>query len=123
MPATSAQPARRRPAGSSPRRRASAANRPAGARVRWDRVGRVAMLCVMGALLYLYLSAGVSLLSTWKEARSDSAQVAVLERQHATLEAQRAALSSPGTLVQEARHLGMVRPGEQTYLITGLPPN
>ena len=39
-----------------------------GARVRWDRLGRIAMLCVLGALLYLYLSAGISLLSTWKEA-------------------------------------------------------
>jgi hypothetical protein len=92
-------------------------------RVRWDRVGRAAMLCVMGALLYLYLSAGISLLSTWKEARGDSAQVAVLKRQHAVLEAQHAVLTGSGTLVREARRLGMMRPGEQTYVITGLPPN
>jgi cell division protein FtsB len=91
--------------------------------VRWDRVGRMAMVCVMGALLYLYLSAGISLLSTWREASGDSAQVAALERQHAVLEAQHASLTSPGTVVQEARRLGMVRPGEQTYLITGLPSN
>jgi hypothetical protein len=114
MPAASAHPARGR---------YSAASRPGGARVRWDRLGRVAMVCVMGALLYLYLSAGVSLFSTWREARADSAQVATLERQHAALEAQRAALSSPGTLVQQARRLDMMRPGEQTYLITGLPAN
>ncbi len=91
--------------------------------MRWDRVGAIAMLCVLGALLYLYANAGVSVLSAWKEARSDSAQVAALERQHLGLEAQRAALNAPGTLVQEARHLGMMRPGEQTYVITGLPPN
>jgi cell division protein FtsB len=114
MPTASAHPARRR---------YPAANRPVGARVRWDRLGRMAMVCVLGALLYLYSSAGVSLLSTWKEARADNAQVAALERQHAALAAQRAALSSPGTLVQQARHLGMMRPGEQTYLITGLPSN
>ena len=69
-------------------------------RVRWDRLGRMAMLCVLGALLYLYVSAGISLLSTWKEARGDSAQVAALERQHAALEAQHALLTSPGTLVR-----------------------
>jgi hypothetical protein len=92
-------------------------------RVRWDRLGRMAMLCVLGALLYLYLSAGVSLVSTWKEARVDSAQLAALERQHAVLEAQHASLASPGTLVREARRLGMIRPGEQTYVITGLPSN
>jgi uncharacterized membrane-anchored protein len=83
----------------------------------------MAMLCVLGVLLYLYLSAGLTLLSTWKEARADSAQVVALERQHAVLEAQRAALNGPGTLVQEARRLGMMRPGEQTYVITGLPSN
>jgi cell division protein FtsB len=47
----------------------------------------------------------------------------VLERQHAALEAQRASLINPATLVPEARRLGMVRPGEQTYVITGLPSN
>jgi cell division protein FtsB len=92
-------------------------------RVRWDRLGRIAMLCVLGALLYLYASAGISLLSTWKEAGRDSAQVAALEREHVVLEAQHAALMSPGTLVEEARRLGMVRPGEQAYVISGLPAN
>ena len=91
--------------------------------MRWDRLGRVAMLCVLGALLYLYASAGTTLLSTWKEARQDSSQVATLERQHLALEAQHTALTSPGTLVEEARRLGMMRPGEQTYVITGLPSN
>jgi hypothetical protein len=104
-------------------RRSSTTGRSAGARVRWDRLGRVAMLCVLGALLYLYLSAGISLLSTWKEARGDSGQLATLEHQHAVLEAQHASLTSPGVLVREARRLGMMRPGEQTYVISGLPPN
>lgn len=99
------------------------ARHSAGARVRWDRLGRIALLCVLAALLYLYLSAGVTLFSTWREARGNSAQLATLERQHRVLEAQQASLSSPDTLVQEARRLGMVRPGEQTYVITGLPSN
>jgi hypothetical protein len=97
--------------------------RPAPARLRWDRLGRIAMLCVLGALLYLYASAGISLLSTWKEAGQDSAQVATLERQHAALQAQHAALTSPGTLIEEARRIGMMRPGEHTYVISGLPAN
>ena len=52
-------------------------------RVRWDRLGRVAMLGVMVALVYLYLSAGRhAVLSTWGEAKRDSAQVQTLERQN-----------------------------------------
>jgi len=81
------------------------------------------MLCVLGALMYLYASAGLSLLSTWKEAHRDSAQVATLQRQHMALEAQHAVLMSPGTLVEEARKLGMMRPGEHTYVLSGLPDN
>ena len=46
-------------------------DRRAGARVRWDRLGRMAMLCVLVALLYLYVSAGVHMLSTWRQARRD----------------------------------------------------
>jgi cell division protein FtsB len=95
----------------------------APARVRWDRLARIALLFVLVALVYLYASAGASLLSTWKEARRDSAQVVTLERQHVALEAQHAALTSPGTLVEEARRIGMVRPGEQPYVISGLPEN
>lgn len=93
------------------------------ARVRWDRLARIAMLCVLGALVYLYASAGISLLSTWKEARRDSAQVAALQREHLELERQHAALTSPGMLIGEARRLGLLRPGEQGYVITGLPAN
>ncbi len=91
--------------------------------MRWDRLSRLALVCVGGALLYLYAGAGLALLSTWREARGDAAQVATLQRHHAALEAQRAALDNPQTLVREARRLGMVRSGEQTYVITGLPSN
>jgi cell division protein FtsB len=91
--------------------------------VRWDRLGRLALVCVLGALAYLYVGAGLSLFSTWREARGDAAEVVALERQHAALEAQRAALTSRETLLVEARRLGMVRPGEQSYVVTGLPAN
>lgn len=91
--------------------------------MRWDRLGRIVMLCVLGALLYLYASAGVSLFSTWRAAKHDSGQIATLEREHVTLERENAALKAPGTLGEEARRLEMVAPGEQAYVITGLPSN
>jgi cell division protein FtsB len=94
-----------------------------GTRVRWDRLGRVAVLCVMAAIVYLYLSAGISFYSSWREAKSNSAQVATLQRQHLRLEAEHRKLLEPVTTIQEARELGMMRPGEQTYVIKGLPNN
>lgn len=89
--------------------------------MRWDRVGRVAMLCVLVALVYLYASAGLHMLSTWRQSRHDSAAVAGMEREHRLLLSQHDALSAPGTLEAEARQLGMMKKGEQPYMISGLP--
>jgi len=124
-----ASTARPRPAAvAGPRRAAVAGPRRAAAvgpfeRVRWDRLGRVAMLCVLVALVYLYISAGIRLFSTWREARSDSAQVSALEREHALLEHRHEVLGRRGTVEQEARELGMMNAGEQPYVVTGLPNN
>jgi cell division protein FtsB len=93
------------------------------ARIRWDRVGRIAMLAVLCAILYLYVSAGVSLLSSWRESKRDNAQVVALARQNRALQRQRTVLTGPGTMQAEARRLGMVKPGEQTYVVSGLPSN
>jgi cell division protein FtsB len=93
------------------------------ARVRWDRLGRAAMLCVMGALIYLYLSAGIHMFSTWRQSHRDDAAVARLEAEHRNLESQHKQLIKPGTLEAEARQLGMMKPNEQPYVITGLPDN
>ncbi len=100
--------------------RASARARPL-ARVRWERLARVAMLCVLAALLYLYLSAGVQMFSTWRQERRDEAAVRTLSLEHGSLARQRARLESPETIELEARRLGMIRPGEQSYVVSGLP--
>ena len=93
------------------------------ARVRWDRLGRLAMLCTLVALVYLYASAGVHMLSTWRQAHHDAATVAALEREHRALVRQREALTAAGTLETEARQLGMMRSGEQPYVVGHLPNN
>ncbi len=94
-----------------------------GARVRWDRLGRVAMLCVLVVLAYLYLSAGVHLLSTWRQARGESAKVAAMQHEHNALQRQHEALGSPGAVEAQARKLGMMRHEERPYIISGLPNN
>jgi cell division protein FtsB len=81
------------------------------------------MLVVMIAIAYLYLSAGLRLFSAWGESKRDSAQVQALERQNRVLKRQHATLSSPGAVQAQARRLGMVRRGEQAYIVSGLPAN
>jgi len=86
-------------------------------------VGRAAMLCVLAALVYLYLSAGIHMLSTWRQARHDRAVVAGLALEHSHLLGQHATLGRQSTEEAEARQLGMIKKGEQPYVISGLPNN
>jgi hypothetical protein len=79
------------------------------------------MLFVLAALLYLYLSAGIHMLSTWGQARRDSAAVVTMEREHEALMRQHQALGRQGTVEAEARGLGMMKAGEQQYVVSGLP--
>jgi cell division protein FtsB len=81
------------------------------------------MLCLLAALSYLYLSAGVHMFSTWREARRDGAAVVALEREHAALARAHASLGRQSTVEAQARKLGMIRPGEQPYIVSGLPNN
>ena len=111
-------------AAAAPQSRSARSRRePPTPQVRWDRVARGALLCVLVALAYLYLSAGVHMFSTWRQSRHDSAAVAALESEHRQLLRQHETLGSQATLEGEARQLGMMRRGEQPYVVSGLPSN
>lgn len=81
------------------------------------------MVCLLVALVYLYVSAGIRIYSTWRQAHSDSAQLAALEHEHVQLMHQHESLARNGTVEDEARVLGMMRSNEQPYIVTGLPAN
>ncbi len=90
-------------------------------RVRWDRLGRVALLVVFTAVAALYLKQGLSLLSTHAQAQQQRAIVQRFSRQNAQLKREQQELNDPATIEREARALGMVHPGERPYVIIGLP--
>lgn len=81
------------------------------------------MLGVMIVIACLYVSAGVRLFSSWRESRRDKAQVHQLQAQNQLLRRQHTTLANPHTVQMEARRLGMIKPGEQTYIVSGLPAN
>ncbi len=81
------------------------------------------MLFVLAALLYLYMSAGLHMYSSYGQARHDKATVAALEREHRTLARQHEALGRRGSIETEARTLGMKQPNELQYEVGGLPSN
>jgi len=89
--------------------------------VRWDRVGRLALLFVLALLLYLYIGPLSSLALTWQASQQRQTRVAELEEVQARLRSRRDELRDPRALEREARQLGMVRPGERSYVVEGLP--
>ena len=96
------------------------AARKTAARIRWDRVGRVALLLVFVGVLALYVNPLRSYVSTWNESKSRNAEVRALERENERLRARSAELRDPRALEREARRLGMVKPGERAYVVEGL---
>ena len=89
-------------------------------RIRWDRLGRWALIGVFALVLYLYIGPAVSWVKTYREAGRQRSQVAELRAENQRLKDRKAELSAPGALESEARRLGMVKAGERAYIVTGL---
>jgi cell division protein FtsB len=90
-------------------------------RVRWERVGRVGLLIVLAVVVGLYVEHTLSYFSTRSQADQQQAIVNRLAHQNAQLTRRERSLNDPATIVSQARALGMVRPDEQPYVITGKP--
>ena len=89
-------------------------------RVRWDRAGRIGLLVVLAVVVGLYVQHTLSYLSTKSQFDQQQTIVNRLQHQNAALERQQRSLNDPGTIVKDARALGMVRPGERPYVVIGL---
>ncbi len=68
----------------------------------------------------LYVQHTLSYLSTRSQTDEQVSIVHQLTRDNARLLRQQRALNNPATIAQDARALGMVRPGERPYVVTGL---
>jgi cell division protein FtsB len=86
-------------------------------RIRWDAVGRRALLGVFALVLYLYIGPAIKWVQTYRETGRQRAQVAELRAENARLRAEKRVLSAPGALEREARRLGMVKAGERAYIV------
>jgi cell division protein FtsB len=67
----------------------------------------------------LYVQHTLSYLSVSSQASQQQAIVDQLARENARLTAEEKSLSSPAVIIRDARALGMVRPGERPYVISG----
>jgi cell division protein FtsB len=77
------------------------------------------MLCVFGLVAVIGVQGAMSFIHTRAQAERQDAIVRSLVRRNQILVAREHSLLSTPTIVQEARKLGMVRPGEQPYVVVG----
>jgi len=77
--------------------------------------GGVALLC------FLYWKPLHAYLRTKKQLQARQADVRALRVEQARLQRRISAVGSPEELVQEARRLGLVKPGERLFIVKGIP--
>jgi len=89
----------------------------AQSRIRWDRVGRWALICVFAFVLYLYIGPARTWVTTYAEAKRKREDVVGLRAQHERLRERKRQLQRPDAVELEARKLGMVKAGEKLYVV------
>ena len=92
-------------------------------RVRWDRLGRLALLSVLIVILGLYISPAKHWLEQSRTSKAQKHELQTLSAENATLKRRLRGLRNPHTLESEARRLGMVKEGERSYVIENPPRN
>jgi hypothetical protein len=106
---------RRRPAA----RKARPAARSGPSRIKWDRVGRVALTLVLVAVLYSYLNPSIDFVKTYTGTTEAKAKLHELLDQNRRLHQRIQSSEDPLVVQREARSQGMVGEGETPVVIRG----
>ena len=88
--------------------------------IRWDRIGRLALLCTLTVIVLLYISPAAHWLEQSRTSSRQQEELGQLEKETRKLKRRVGELRSPGALEREARRLGMVRGGERAFVIENL---
>jgi hypothetical protein len=107
---------RRRPAA----RKARPAARTGPSRIKWDRVGRIALTLVLAAVLYSYLNPAIDFYKTYTGTTAAKAKFHELLDQNRQLHKRIQSSAEPMTVEREARAQGMVAEGEAPGVLHGL---
>jgi hypothetical protein len=106
---------RRRPAA---RKRRPAA-RSGASRIKWDRVGRVALTLVLVAVLYSYFGPSIDFVKTYTGTTAAKAELHGLLKENRRLHDRIQSADDPLVVDHEARAQGMVAEGETPVVIRG----
>jgi cell division protein FtsB len=102
------------------RTRRPPARRARSGGIRWDRVGRFALLGTLFVILLLYVSPAKHWIEQSSTAGAQREELGELNRENRELKRRVRELRSPGSLEREARRLGMVKQGERAFVIENL---
>ncbi len=89
--------------------------------IRWDRVGRYALLGTLLVILLLYVSPALHWLAQSRTDGEQRQELRDLTHENRSLKRRVGELRDPRALEREARKLGLVKHGERAYVIEHLP--
>jgi hypothetical protein len=110
-----ARSVKRRPA---PRRKPAARSGPS--RIRWDRVGRIALTVVLAAVLYSYLNPAIDFIRTYTATTAAKAELHQLQHENRRLHNQVQSSDDPIVIDRKGRSQGMVTEGETPIVVRGI---
>jgi cell division protein FtsB len=120
--ATRTRPARK--TASRPKRRPAARRKPAarrgGSRIRWDKVGRIALTLVLAAVLYSYLNPAIDFVKTYTATTAAKAEFHEKLRENKRLHKRIQTADDPIVIRRKARAQGMVAEGETPIVVQNL---
>jgi cell division protein FtsB len=96
-----------------------AAFRGPRSQIHWHRVGRVALLVVLGAIVLLYIGPVAHWIQQRDTAAHTRSEVHELQAEHERLKGRLKELTGPGAIERQARSMGMVKAGERSYVLEG----
>jgi cell division protein FtsB len=88
--------------------------------IRWDRVGRYALLSTLLVILMLYVSPALHWLAQSRTDGEQRQELRDLTRANHDMKRRVDELRDPRSLEMEARKLGLVKHGERAYVIENL---
>ena len=89
-------------------------------RINWDRVGRVALVLVLFAVLASYIGPSLDFWNAWRGSKSEGTNLAEAKQENTRLRQRLATLGEPDAAEHAARKNGMVAIGERAYVIKSL---
>jgi len=114
--ATRRPAAKRRPAAR--KRRPAARSGPS--RVKWDKIGRIALVVVLAAVLYSYLNPAIDFVKTYTATTAAKAKFHDLLHENRSLHKLVQSAGDPIVIDRKARSQGMVLEGENATVLRGL---